>query len=156
VSVGLVGVLIAASALSSEREDNALVRLGRGLVSPGALVAEKIVFAAIACLVVGLVLLGAVAAFTSLAIGRWPLWLGTLAFAGLGFGLVRRDGGGGEGDPHRPTRRPPCSRCRCSSWGSVPSDAVAHAIVQVVVFGPVRSRPSAPCSWSRRFPAASP
>jgi len=136
VSVGLVGVLIAASALSSEREDNALVRLGRGLVSPGALVAEKIVFAALACMVVGLVLLGAVAAFTSLAVGRWALWLGTLALAGLGFGSF----GVLVGAVAKETRTALLAGLMLALpllfLGLVPSDGVAHAIVQVVVFGP--------------------
>ena len=86
VSLGLVGVLMAAAALSSEREDNVLVRLARGLVSPGALVGAKMVFAALASLIVGMVLLGMVAVATSLAVGRWALWLATLALAGLAFG----------------------------------------------------------------------
>jgi ABC-type multidrug transport system permease subunit len=136
VSVGLVGVLIAAAALSAEREDNALERLGRGLVSPGALVAGKVVFAAIACVVVGLVLLGAVAAFTSLAIGRWPLWLATLVLAGLGFGSF----GVLVGAVARETRTALLAGLMLALpllfLGLVPSDGVAHAIVQVVPFGP--------------------
>jgi ABC-2 type transport system permease protein len=136
VSVGLVGVLIAAAALSSEREDNALVRLGRGLVSPGALVAEKVVFAALACVVVGLVLLGAVAVFTSLAIGRWALWLATLALAGLGFGAF----GVLVGAVARETRTALLAGLMLALpllfLGLVPSDGIAHAVVQVVVFGP--------------------
>ncbi|MCU0307090.1 MAG: ABC transporter permease [Thermoleophilia bacterium] len=86
VSLGLVGVLLAAAALSSEREDNALVRLARGLLSPGALVGEKTVFAALACLVVGAVLLVIVALTTTLAVGRWGLWVVALLLSGLGFG----------------------------------------------------------------------
>jgi ABC-2 type transport system permease protein len=136
VSVGLIGVLIAASALSSEREDNVLVRLGRGLVSPAALVAEKIVFAALACVVVGLVLLGAVAAFTSLAIGRWPLWLGTLGLSGLGFGAF----GVLVGAIARETRTALLAGLMLALpllfLGLVPAGGVAHAIASVVVFGP--------------------
>jgi ABC-2 family transporter protein len=86
VSLGLVGVLLAASALSSEKEDNVLVRLSRGLVSPGAMVVEKMVFAALAGVVVGLVLLGLLEVTTSLAIGRWALWVPTLVLSGLAFG----------------------------------------------------------------------
>jgi hypothetical protein len=136
VSVGLIGVLIAASALSSEREDNVLVRLGRGLVSPVALVGEKIVFAALACVVVGLVLLGAVGAFTSLAIGRWPLWLGTLALSGLGFGAF----GVLVGALARETRTALLAGLMLALpllfLGLVPAGGVAHAIASVVVFGP--------------------
>jgi ABC-type multidrug transport system permease subunit len=86
VSVGLVGVLLAAAVLSSEREDNTLARLGRGLVSPGALVAEKVVFAALACLVVGLVLLVVVGLFTPVTVGRWGLWVLALLAGGCAFG----------------------------------------------------------------------
>ncbi|MEW6583412.1 MAG: ABC transporter permease [Actinomycetota bacterium] len=86
VSLGLVGVLLAASAISGEREDNVLVRLRRGLVSPGALVGEKIAFSALAGVAMGLVLLALLAVGTSLAIGRWGLWIPTLLVAGLAFG----------------------------------------------------------------------
>ena len=86
VSLALVGLLLAAAALSAEREDNTLVRLRRGLVGPEALVTVKVVFGAIVSTVVGLVLLGAVAIGTSVAIDRWLLWIPTLVAAGLAFG----------------------------------------------------------------------
>ena len=86
VSLGLAGALLAAAAMSAEREDHALVRLRRGLISAGALVAEKMAFTATACLVVGLALLAGVAIATDLAVGRWGLWLATLLLAGLAFG----------------------------------------------------------------------
>ena len=86
VSLGLAGALLAAAALSAEREDNALVRLRRGLVSPQALVCAKVAYAAIAVAVVGAALLGGVALFTSLAVGRWGWWALALALAGLAFG----------------------------------------------------------------------
>ena len=88
VSLGLAGVLLAAAAMSSEREDHALARLRRGLISSPSLVAEKMVFTAAACLVVGLLLLAGVAAFTSLAVGRWGLWLIALTLAGLALSLI--------------------------------------------------------------------
>lgn len=86
VSLALVGVLLAAAALSAEREDNTLVRLRRGLIRPEALVGEKVIFAAIVSVVIGLVLLGVVALGTSLAVDRWALWVPTLLAAGLAFG----------------------------------------------------------------------
>jgi ABC-type transport system involved in cytochrome c biogenesis permease component len=86
VSLALVGLLLAAAALSAEREDNTLVRLRRGLVGPEALVAVKVVFAAIVSTLVGLVLLAAVALGTSVAVDRWVLWLPVLIVAGLAFG----------------------------------------------------------------------
>jgi ABC-2 type transport system permease protein len=86
VSLGLVGVLLGAATMASEREDNVLVRLRRGLVPSWALVAQKMVFVAASCLVVGLVLLAGVALVTSLEVGRWALWLPALVLAGLAFG----------------------------------------------------------------------
>lgn len=88
VSLGLVGILLGAATMASEREDNVLVRLRRGLVSSWTLVAQKMVFVAVACLVVGLVLLGGVALLTSLEVGRWALWPVALALAGLAFGAL--------------------------------------------------------------------
>lgn len=91
VSLGLVGVLLAAASLSAEREDNTLVRLRRGLARPEAVVGGKAVFAAIVSTVIGVVLLAAVAIFTSLAIGRFALWVPTLVVAALafaGFGVL--------------------------------------------------------------------
>lgn len=88
VSLGLVGILLGAATTAAEREDNVLARLGRGLVSAWALVAQKMVFVAVACLAIGLVLLVGVALFTSLEVGRWALWLPALILAGLAFGAL--------------------------------------------------------------------
>lgn len=136
VSLGLAGVLLAAAAMSAEREDHALVRLGRGLVSAWALVAEKMVFTALACLLIGLTLLVGVAAFTSLAVGRWPLWLAALALAGLGFGAF----GVLAGALARETRSALLVALMLAlpllSLGLLPNAAVASAVSQVVPFGP--------------------
>jgi ABC-type transport system involved in cytochrome c biogenesis permease component len=88
MSLGLAGVLLGAAVLSSEREDNALVRLRRGLVRPAALVGEKVAFAGGVCVALGLVLLAAVALLTSLAVDRWGLWLAALVVSGLAFGAL--------------------------------------------------------------------
>ena len=91
VGIGLVGVLLSAALLSAEREDHVLSRLGRGLAGPGTIIAQKALLAAIACTVVGYVLLGVVALTTSITIGRWLLWLPALLLAGLAsgaFGLL--------------------------------------------------------------------
>ena len=136
VSLGLAGVLLAAAAMSSEREDQVLVRLGRGLVSAWALVAEKMVFTALACLVVGLTLLGGVAVFTSLAVGRWALWLAALALAGLAFGAF----GVLAGALARETRTALLVALMLAlpllALGLLPNAPVASAISQVVPFGP--------------------
>jgi ABC-type transport system involved in cytochrome c biogenesis permease component len=86
VSLGLAGILLGASVMSTEREEATLTRLGRGLVSPWSLVAEKTAFTASVCIVVGLILLGVVAGLTDLAVGRWGLWIATLLLTGLAFG----------------------------------------------------------------------
>jgi ABC-type multidrug transport system permease subunit len=136
VSLGLAGVLLGAAAMSSEREDRVLVRLGRGLIPPWALVAEKMAFTAAACLVVGLVLLGGVALATSLAVGRWGLWLAVLVLAGLAFGAF----GVLAGALARETRTALLVALMVAlpllALGLLPGDAAAHGISQVVPFGP--------------------
>lgn len=89
VSLGLVGVLLGAASLSVEREDNTLVRLRRGLVRLEGLVTEKSLFGAMVSTVIGAILLAVVSIGTSLAVGRWAMWvptliLSTLAFTGFG------------------------------------------------------------------------
>jgi ABC-2 type transport system permease protein len=136
VSLALVGILLAAAALSSEREDNALVRLARGLVSPGTLVGEKMAFAAAACVLVGLVLLAAVALFTSLAVGRWGLWLLTLALAGLAFAAF----GVLVGALARETRTALLAGLMIALpllfLGLIPGNDVASGISEFFAFGP--------------------
>ena len=136
VSLGLAGVLLAAAAMASEREDGALVRLRRGLISAGALVGEKMAFTACACLVVGLALLGGVALFTDLAVGRWGLWLGVLLLAGLAFGAF----GVLAGALARETRSALLIALMVAlplmALGLVPDSGAASAISEVVPFGP--------------------
>jgi ABC-type multidrug transport system permease subunit len=136
VSLALAGVLLAAAAMSSEREDGALARLGRGLVSAPSLVAEKMAFTASACLVIGLALLAGVAIFTSLAVGRWGLWLVALILAGLAFGAF----GVLAGALARETRTALLVALMLAlplmALGLLPDAAVASAISQVVPFGP--------------------
>jgi ABC-type transport system involved in cytochrome c biogenesis permease component len=136
VSLGLAGVLLGAAAMSAEREDHALVRLGRGLVSAPALVAEKMVFTAASCLVIGLALLGGVALFTDLAVGRWALWLVALTLAGLAFGAF----GVLAGALARETRTALLVALMLAlpllALGLIPGSGVAHAIAQLVPFGP--------------------
>jgi ABC-type multidrug transport system permease subunit len=136
VSLGLAGVLLGAGALSSEREENALARLRRGLMSPVALTAEKMVFTAAACLVIGLVLLVAIALFTSLAVGRWGLWLVALTLAGLAFGAF----GAVAGAVARETRSALLAALMVSvpllALGLLPDNDVAGGLAQLVPFGP--------------------
>jgi ABC-2 type transport system permease protein len=136
VSLGLAGVLLSAAGLSAEREDNALVRLRRGLVSPGALIAEKVVFTAIACAVIGAILLAGVAAFTSLAVGRWGYWAPALALAGLAFGAF----GVLVGAIARETRTALLAALMIAlpllALALLPEGSLAAAVAAVVPFGP--------------------
>lgn len=136
VSLGLAGVLLGAAAMSSEREEGVLARLRRGLISAPALVGEKMAFTAAACLVVGLLLLGGVALFTSLAVGRWGLWLITLIVAGLAFGAF----GVLAGALARETRTALLVALMLAlpllALGLLPEADIAAAISQVVPFGP--------------------
>jgi len=136
VSLGLAGALLAAAAMSAEREDHALVRLRRGLISAGALVAEKMAFTATACLVVGLALLAGVAIATDLAVGRWGLWLATLLLAGLAFGAF----GVLAGALARETRSALLIALMLAlpllALGLLPGSGVVSAISAVVPFGP--------------------
>jgi ABC-type transport system involved in cytochrome c biogenesis permease component len=136
VSLGLAGVLLSAAGLSAEREDNALVRLRRGLVSPGALIAEKVVFTAIACAVIGAVLLVGVGAFTSLAVGRWGYWAPALALAGLAFGAF----GVLVGAIARETRTALLAALMIAlpllALALLPEGSLAAAVSAVVPFGP--------------------
>jgi ABC-type transport system involved in cytochrome c biogenesis permease component len=85
-SLALVGVLLSAGGIAAEREEHTLARLRRGLVAPPAIVLEKVLFSALACLALGLVLLGAVDLLTGLEVGRWAAWVPVLVLAGASFG----------------------------------------------------------------------
>jgi ABC-2 type transport system permease protein len=98
VALMLVALLLGAGMLALEREEHALGRLVRGLVSRGALVAEKVALAALCALAVGAGLLGLLALFDDVPLGRVGQGLGVLAlaapaFAALGvlIGAVTRD-----------------------------------------------------------------
>jgi ABC-type transport system involved in cytochrome c biogenesis permease component len=135
VSLALVGGLLGAAGIASEREEDTLTRLRRGLVALPLLVVEKIVVAALACTVIGGVLLAAVAVLTDLAVGRWALWPPALALAGLAFAAV----GVLIGAAARDTRTALLATLMISLplifVGLVPDDAAA-AVASLVPFGP--------------------
>ena len=89
IALTFVTLLLAAGMLALEREEHAFDRLVRGLVSRLALVAEKVLLAALVAFAVCLVMLLVLALFVEVDWARFPLWipalaLGALAFAGLG------------------------------------------------------------------------
>jgi hypothetical protein len=88
VSLMFVCVLLAAGGVALEREERALGRLVRGLVSRETLLAEKGLLAAICSFVVALAMLAGVGAFVALDWSRVALWLLALAFGALAFGAL--------------------------------------------------------------------
>jgi ABC-2 type transport system permease protein len=88
VSLMFVGVLLAAGLLALEREEHVFGRLVRGLVTRGAVLAEKIGLAALCAVAVTLVMLAGLAAFVGLDWARAPLWLAALLAGGLGFAAL--------------------------------------------------------------------
>ena len=88
VSEMFVCVLLASGLLALERSENAYARLVRGLVSPGRLLAEKIVLSGGLAALVTLAMAAFVSAFVALDWSRLPLWILALALAGLAFGAL--------------------------------------------------------------------
>lgn len=135
VSLGLAGVLLAAAGIAAEREENVFVRLRRGLASPTSIAIEKIAFAATTTLVIGLVLLAVIAGASSLAVGRWGLWIAALVVMGLGFASF----GARIGAAARETRTALLAALMLALpllfVGLIPGD-VAGGIAAVVPFGP--------------------
>lgn len=88
VSLMFLAVLLAAGGVALEREEHALSRLIRGLVSRETLLAEKALLAGACAFVVALAMLCGVGAFVSLDWGRVGEWLLALAAGGLAFGAL--------------------------------------------------------------------
>ena len=92
VSIMFITLLLAAGALALEREENAFMRLVRGLVSRTGLLVEKAGLAAVCSLVVCLLMLAGLGLFVDLQWDRFPLWVaavaaGALAFAAMGLAV---------------------------------------------------------------------
>jgi ABC-2 type transport system permease protein len=97
-TLAFVAVLLVAGSLALEREENAFPRLTRGLVSPGALLGEKILLGVAVCLPVTLLMLAGLQIFVPLEWSRIGLWLAAivlggaaLAAAGAALGALARD-----------------------------------------------------------------
>jgi ABC-type multidrug transport system permease subunit len=87
-SLMLVTMLLAAGMLALEREEHTFTRLVRGLVSPAALLTEKVLLAGGCAAVAALVMAAGVSTFVSLEWSRFPLWLVALGLAGIAFGAL--------------------------------------------------------------------
>ena len=88
VTLMFVTLLLAAGALALEREENAFLRLVRGLVSRTGLLVEKVALAALCSLAVGLLLLAGLSIFVTLPWDRFALWVAALGLGALGFGAL--------------------------------------------------------------------
>lgn len=88
ISLMFVCMLLAAGGVALEREERALARLVRGLLSRESLLAEKSSLAAVCGFCVAFALLAGVSAFVALEWSRAGLWLAALACAALAFGAL--------------------------------------------------------------------
>ena len=98
LTLAFVTVLLVAGSLALEREENAFLRLTRGLVSNEALLAEKILLGVGVGLVVTLLMLAGLEIFVPLEWSRIGLWLiaillggAALAAAGAALGAAARE-----------------------------------------------------------------
>jgi ABC-2 type transport system permease protein len=83
-----VCILLAAGGVALEREEHSLARLVRGLVSRGALLAEKALLAAGCSFAVAFGMLAGIGAFVTLDWSRAGLWLVALACGAVAFGAL--------------------------------------------------------------------
>lgn len=88
IALLFVGILVAAGMLALEREEHAFGRLVRGLVSRWALLAEKVLLAALCASVVGGLLLVVLGLFRDPDWARAPLWVVALVAGAAGFGAL--------------------------------------------------------------------
>jgi ABC-type multidrug transport system permease subunit len=88
ISLMFICVLLAAGGIALEREEHAISRLVRGLVSRETLLAEKALLAATCAFVVAFAMLLGVSAFVTLDLSRVWLWIVALAFGAFAFGAL--------------------------------------------------------------------
>jgi ABC-2 type transport system permease protein len=93
LTITFLGLLLAAGAMAAERDENVVGRLVRGLVTPGQLVAGKVVLTAIVAAVLGAgvaLVFGAIIQIGNVIGGepwqRLPLLVGGLALVGAALG----------------------------------------------------------------------
>jgi ABC-2 type transport system permease protein len=98
LTLAFVVVLLVAGSLALEREENAFLRLTRGLVSEGWLLGEKVLLGVAVGLLVTLLMLLGMQFFVPLELGRIGLWVlaiavaaGALGAAGAALGAAARE-----------------------------------------------------------------
>jgi ABC-type transport system involved in cytochrome c biogenesis permease component len=88
VSLMFISVLLAAGGVALEREEHALMRLLRGLISRERLLVEKGLLSAGCAFVVAFAMLAGVSAFVGLDWSRVGQWIAALAFGAVAFGAL--------------------------------------------------------------------
>jgi ABC-2 type transport system permease protein len=88
LTLAFVTVLLVAGSLALEREENAFPRLTRSLISPSALLGEKVVLGVAVGLVVTLLMLAGLQIFVPLQWDRFGLWLGAIVGGGAALGAA--------------------------------------------------------------------
>jgi hypothetical protein len=88
LTLAFVVVLLVSGSLALEREENAYARLTRGLVSPGALLTEKVVLGIGVGMAVTMVMLAGLEIFEPLDWSRIGLWLVAIALGGAALGAA--------------------------------------------------------------------
>jgi ABC-2 type transport system permease protein len=88
LTLAFVVVLLVAGSLALEREENAFLRLTRGLVSSAGLLAEKVLLGIAVGLVVTLLMLLGMQFFVPLELSRIGLWLLAILFSGAALGAA--------------------------------------------------------------------
>jgi ABC-type multidrug transport system permease subunit len=88
VSLMFVCVLLAAGGVALEREEHALARLLRGLISREGLLAEKALLAACCSFLLAFAMLAGIGIFVPLDWSRVGLWLAALALGAVAFGAL--------------------------------------------------------------------
>jgi len=88
ISLMFVALLLAAGMLAVERTEHAYLRLVRGLVSPEALLGEKVALSAAGAGAVTLIMAAFVSLFVHLDWSRFELWVVALAVGGIAFGAL--------------------------------------------------------------------
>ena len=88
LTLAFVVVLLVAGSLALEREENAFLRLTRGLVSPSGLLGEKVLLGIAVGLVVTLLMLLGMQFFVPLELSRIGLWLVAILFSGAALGAA--------------------------------------------------------------------
>jgi len=133
VSLMLVCVLLAAGGVALDREEHVLARLGRGLVTREALLAEKGLLASGCAFALAFAMLAGVGAFVSLDWSRVGLWLLALAFGALAFGALGVAIGALTRDVRAASLLAFLLSLPLAFLALVPSGSVAHGLYDVIV-----------------------